>query len=80
MYRETVRESVVERAIELLSSNNEEGIFAEQIRKLQPSVSAQSIIAEITKLGHKVIAMNLGIDIVYMYEGLYEDESKGEKV
>ena len=71
LFRESVKESVVQTVISLLKDS--EGMFGLDIRQLQPSTSAQNIVTEITKLGHHIDAVDLGVDILYTYEGLYED-------
>lgn len=76
MYREAVKESVVKKAISLLQEN--EGMLGLDIRRLQPSTSAQNIVTEITKLGHKIRAVDLGVDIFYTYVGTYKDGEKGD--
>lgn len=76
MYREAVKESVVQTTISLLKSS--EGMLGVDIRKLQPSTSAQNIVTEVTRLGHRIRAVDLGVDIFYSYIGLYENIEEGD--
>jgi len=76
LYREAVKESVVQTTISLLKSS--EGMLGVDIRKLQPSTSAQNIVTEVTRLGHRIRAVDLGVDIFYSYIGLYENIEEGD--
>lgn len=76
MYREAVKESVVQTTINLLKRS--EGMLGVDIRKLQPSTSAQNIVTEATRLGHRIRALDLGVDIFYSYIGLYENIEEGD--
>lgn len=76
MYREAVKESVIEATINQLKAG--EGMLGLEIRRLQPSTSAQNIVTEITKLGHNIKAVDLGLDIFYTYLGLFNNGEKGD--
>lgn len=76
MYREAVKESVVQTTISLLKRS--EGMLGVDIRKLQPSTSAQNIVTEVTRLGHRIRALDLGVDIFYSYIGFYENTEEGD--